>query len=63
MKRWISLLLVLTMMFSYCGGIGVTVFADEPNESTIPVEVSTSEESTVEESTVEESMVVESTVE
>ncbi len=70
MKRWISLLLVLTMMFSLCGGISVNVFADGPNESTTPVEtiapVETSvpaETSAPVESTVEESAVKDSSAE
>ena len=40
MKRWISHLLVLAMMFSLCSGISVTASADEQDESTSPAETS-----------------------
>ena len=40
LKRWISHLLVLAMMFSLCSGISVTASADEQDESTSPAETS-----------------------
>ena len=54
MKRWISLLLVLTILFSFCGGISVAALADGQDESTTPVEESAQEELTLEEPEEEE---------
>ena len=60
MKRWISLLLVLMMVFSLCAGNSVTAYADGPDESAAPVESSTqveepaAEEPAAEEPTAEE---------
>ena len=38
MRRWISFILVLTMIFPLCGGIRIPAFADGPDGSVTPAE-------------------------
>ncbi len=54
MKKWISLLLVLVMVFSLSGGLGISAFAEDLAENAVTEETADTEETSDEELVTEE---------
>ena len=54
MKKWISLLLVLVMVFSLSGGIGISAYAEDLPENAVTEETADTEETSDEELVTEE---------